>query len=705
MFSTIRTRSARSWMRASAASFYTFVVACVAPSLGASPLGAQSTTDSARSASADSARRIERVVVNAIRASDMAPIAQKTINRAAITQRQFGQEVPMLLQGASPSLTADTENGTNWGYSHLRLRGIDQTRINITIDGIPLNDPEDQVLYFANFADLMSNVQSVQVQRGVGTSTAGTASYAGSVNFETMPIAQRASSADLQVQLGSMNAQRVSAGFGTGLLANGFAMYGRVSALRTDGYRNHSGVQGRTAFLGAGWFGSRDIIKLTSLVGLLADTLSYTGATSAQLQQNRRFNPLAADELDQFGQQMVALAYTRVVSTATSINTTVYRNSASGNYDYFELPDRYRFNLAHTWYGLTSVVTHERERLQLNAGVNANVYQRAHRGYLKPDVTLYDNTGHKDDANVFAKASYSAGRARWFVDLQARQAQFRYVPDKNAGIAERSINWTFFNPKVGVTMQIANGVSAFASFGTSTREPARSDLFAGDDDLNADNVAAYGDFTRVKPETVRDAELGLNVLKKTYELHANLYNMAFRNNIERIGAPTASGAILRRNVGSSYRRGLEVDVAWRGVSRMVLSANAAWSMNRIKQFTDSSRGTPVLRLNVEPLLTPRFVTTQRAEFAVTRYFALSTEARYQSRAFLDNTSTGDRVLPDFCTIDATARFSVARYALVIRGANLGDTQKFGSGSVSSSGKVRYFVLPTRGVFVNAEVTF
>ena len=131
----------------------------------------------------------------------------------------------MLLQGASPSLTADTETGTNWGYSHLRLRGIDQTRINITIDGVPLNDPEDQVLYFANFADLMSNVQSVQVQRGVGTSTAGTASYAGSVNFETMPIAQPAPSGDLQVQLGSFGAQRVSAGFGSAKL------YGAIQAL------------------------------------------------------------------------------------------------------------------------------------------------------------------------------------------------------------------------------------------------------------------------------------------------------------------------------------------------------------------------------------------------------------------------------------------------------------------------------------------
>ena len=210
-----------------------------------------------RDSTGDSTRThaLESVTVRAIRAADAAPIAHKTINRQTIERRHFGQDVPLLLQGASPSLTAHTETGTNWGYSYLRLRGLDQTRINITIDGVPLNDMEDQVLYFANFADLMSNVRTVQVQRGVGTSSAGTASYAGSINFETMPIAQRESQGDLQLQAGSYGAQRVSGSFNTGLMPSGFAVYGRAGALRTNGYRDHSGVEGRSAFLGAGWFG------------------------------------------------------------------------------------------------------------------------------------------------------------------------------------------------------------------------------------------------------------------------------------------------------------------------------------------------------------------------------------------------------------------------------------------------------------------
>ncbi len=677
-------------------------LSCIAPSLLTVRADAQvAKTDT--TTRPDSARRIESVLVRAIRGGDAAPISQKTVDRATIARRQFGQDVPLLLQGATPSLIAHTETGTNWGYSYLRLRGMDQTRINITIDGVPLNDPEDEVLYFANFADLMSNVQSVQVQRGVGTSTAGTASYAGSINFETMPVAQRNAGGDLQLQAGSFGAQRVSASFHSGLLDSRFAVYGRAGALRTNGYRRQSGVEGRSAFVGAGWFGDRDIVKLSALAGLLSDTLSYVGATLEELAQDRRFNPLNPDEHDKFNQQMIALAYTHLFDARTSVNTTLYRNSAGGNYDYFYLPDRYRYNLQHWWYGLTSAVNAERGDWQLNAGVNANTYERAHRAYLRPSTQLYDNAGHKDDASAFAKISLDAGRIRWFADLQGRWAHFRYIPDANAGIGERSKTWAFFNPKLGATYRVGNGVSAYASYGLTSREPARSDLFAGEDDLNSTNVGDYGDFSRVKPESVRDAEVGITWTRRDFDLSANVYSMDFRNDILRVGAPTASGSILRRNVGSSYRRGLELDATYRGLKRLVVGGNATISTNRIASFTDSSRGTPVVRKNVEPLLTPRFLSAQRAELLVTPNVTVALEGRYQSRAFLDNTSSADRVLPAYYLLDGSVRATFGRYALMVRGGNLGDTQKFGSGSVSGEGEVRYFVLPARAVFVTAEV--
>lgn len=699
-------RLARPARRASLPSAPRILAPLLLLAVGASAPAYGQGADSTR-ARADSARRIEHVLVTAIRASEQAPIAQKTIPAATIRQRQFGQDVPLLLVGASPSLSAHTETGTNWGYSYLRLRGMDQTRINITIDGIPLNDMEDQVLYFADLSDLMSSVQSVQVQRGVGTSSAGTASFAGSINFETMPVAQRSPGGSLQLQLGSFGAQRVSGAAHSGLAGPGgrFAIQGRAGVLRTNGYRDHSGVAGGSALIGAGWFGDRDIVKLTALAGILADTLAYVGATREELRANRRYNPLAPDERDRFGQQLLALAWTRIIDANTSLNTTVYRNSASGSYDYFDGGDRYRYNLDHHWYGVTSAVNRTSGALQLNAGLNANSYARAHRGYYEPSTTLYDNTGHKADVSAFLKAGYTVGRVRWFADLQGRHARFRYEPDIHAGIEERSIDWTFFNPKGGVTVQLSPSAHLFGSYGATTREPARSDLFAGDDDLNASNVADYGDFTRVKPESVRDLEIGITVSRPTWEMQANVYSMDFHDDIARIGAPTASGAVLRRNVGASYRRGLEVDGSWRGVPHLVLGGNAAWSTNRIREFTDSSRGTPVVRRNVSPLLTPRFLTTQRADVLVHPALTLSLEGRYQSQAFLDNTGSADRVLPSFYVLDAQFRFTRDRYALTVRGANLGDSQRFGSGSVSGSGTVRYFVLPARAIFATAEVSW
>ena len=201
---------------------------------------AQRPTDTTHVTRPDSARAagsLEGVIVRAVRANGTAPMAQTTIDSRTIQRRSFAQEVPLMLQGTTPSLTAHAESGTNWGYSYIRLRGIDQSRINITMDGVPLNDSEDQVLYFANFPDLSASIQSVQVQRGVGTSSAGTASFAGSVNFETTALATRERAGEAHLQLGSFGARRAMVSYSTGLLPSRFAANARFSAQQTNGYR------------------------------------------------------------------------------------------------------------------------------------------------------------------------------------------------------------------------------------------------------------------------------------------------------------------------------------------------------------------------------------------------------------------------------------------------------------------------------------
>src|SRR5437867_723578 len=269
----------------------------------------QASVDSAR-ARRDTAQTLEAVTVSAIRGGGReAPISSTTWGASDIESRAFGQDVPLLLQGV-PSLTSYSETANYWGYSYLRIRGVDQSRINFTIDGIPLNDPEDQVLYFTDFPDLTNSVSSIQVQRGVGTSAPGTASYGGSINFQTIPVASARRSGQLQLQGGSFGSARASAEYASGLTAGGLSFYGRASALQSAGFRNHSGMEGRSGFLSVARVGERDILKLTATAGLFADTLAYYGATEAELARDRRFNPLRPDEVDHFGEQVASLSYT-----------------------------------------------------------------------------------------------------------------------------------------------------------------------------------------------------------------------------------------------------------------------------------------------------------------------------------------------------------------------------------------------------------
>ncbi|HEY4131822.1 MAG TPA: TonB-dependent receptor, partial [Gemmatimonadaceae bacterium] len=472
---------------------------------------AQAAVDSARAIarrdSTKAAQKLERVTISAVRGSGSAPISQTTLDHADLKPRYFGQDVPLLLQGAAPALTSYAETGNYWGYSYIRLRGIDQSRINLTLDGIPLNDPEDQVLYFADFPDLTNSLASVQVQRGVGTTSNGNAAYAGSINMETIPLASTPRNGSLQLEGGSFGSKRVSADFASGLLPSRFAFYGRLSALETDGYRYHSGVEGRSAFFSGGYFGDKNILKFTALTGTMKDTMAYLAVPVSELDTNRRINPLTPQERDGFSERIAALSYTRLLTPSQSWSTTGYRISTAGDYDVrIDSATLDNLNLRFHWYGLMSTWTYQRDAFQLDLGANGSTYARDHSEFERPDLTnpVYLNTGHKQDASAFAKAAYTVGDATFFGDLQLRRAYWKYTPDINAGIGEESIAWTFLNPKAGVSYALNHSTTLYASYGKNSREPARNDMLAGFDNLDTSNVAFVGDLSRVKPETVHD---------------------------------------------------------------------------------------------------------------------------------------------------------------------------------------------------------
>ena len=682
---------------------YSLAFAALAPlALGAQSDSTRLVRDSAR------ARALEAVTISAIRARNEAPISARELSAAEIEQRSFGQDIPLLLQG-TPSLTSYSETGSYWGYSYMRLRGIDQSRINLSLDGIPLNDPEDQVLYFADFPDLANSISSIQVQRGVGTSAPGTASYGGSINFQTTPLAQSARMIEAQLQGGSFGSARGSLEYHSGLTPARFALSARVSALQSGGYRQTSGMEGRSAFLSAGYLGDRDIVKLTALAGLFSDTLAYVGASTAELSLDRRHNPLRPDEVDRFGEQVVALSYSRLLRERSTLATTLYRLSASGGYDVCisscdqPVGDLWNFNLDFAWYGGTVAWSLDAGPMRLSLGANANTYARDHHAYARPDLAmpLYFNTGHKDDASAFAKAAYDVGPVTLFADAQARHARFAYTPDVNAGIPGSAIAWAFINPKVGATVRTGRASEWYASFGLNHREPARSDMLAGFDNLDTSNVAFVGPLARVRPERASDFELGTRWRGAWWAVQANGFVMNFRNEILPVGRLTYIGTPLRTNVPSSWRRGLETDVTLMPRPWIELGLAATMMRGNIREFTDEESA--VTYRDVEPLLTPRFTAAQRLVLRPTGGITVSAFGQLSGRSQLDNTGSAVLRLPGYFIGNLAAEWTRGPYGLTLHVNNVTNTDRFAGGHVSF-GEARFYVLPPRNAFLLARVT-
>lgn len=672
----------------------------------------------ADSARARAAQRLESVQVTAVRGTAL-PISERTIQRAELQRGYTGQDTPILLQ-ASPGITAYSENGSASNYSYMRLRGIDQTRINITLDGIPLNEPEDQGLYFSNFPDFANSIASVQVQRGVGSSTHGVASYAGSVNFESVPVAGVARGGEVQLTRGDFNTSRASAVAQSGLTGSGFAGYARLSGQRTDGYRYNSGNRSQSAFASGGWFGARDAVKATLLAGISSNDQAYYASPLSVLQREPRDNPFgnrAVDEVtDRFHQDLVSLAWTHALAPSLTVATTAYGFDAGGWFDYpgdSGLADAYHYNLHSRWGGVISALQYTGASSSASVGVHVLGYSREHSLTQRPDLEtrFYDNTGHKGEQSVFAKGSVTRGRATLFGDAQLRLVQFRYDPSANAGITSTTVDWRFFNPKAGVRLQVTDGLSAYASAGLNGREPTRADMFAGADDVDSVSSPSLLPLTRVHPESVRDLETGITYRRSALQVQANLFLMQFRDEIAPIGEINAIGYVLRRNVPRSMRRGAEADLRWQVLPRVEVLGTASLTDARIDEYRDDATGA-VFR-NVTALLTPKFVSGQGLRTELASWLALDLDGRYTSRMMLTNTNDPRFVVPASWYADAGLTLRAGRHSVLFQVRNAFDRRVYTGGypgaAVGSSDPAAqepyYYTLAPRNVSVNARLTF
>lgn len=671
--------------------------------------------------------RAESVVVRAIRGDEDAPVTKSDLDEPALVSKAWGQELPVLLED-TPSVTQYSEGGGGQGYAYFTLRGLSQTRVNMTFDGVPLNEPEDSAVYTADFGNLALNLASVQIQRGVGTSTFGAAAFAGSMNFESLDAARTPGLA-LSLGAGSFGTARASANWDSGTFGDGWRLSLRPSWQTTDGFREHSGVKQDGLFFTAVRDFETSSLRISGFVGEERIQQAFDAADAETLATDLRNNPMSPNERDHFHEYLVTAQWTFALGDDASLSFQPYGVGAGGWYDLYT-DETTRVDLQHyglSWFfgGGIATFTQKFGAFGLTLGAHANDDRSTHTLDDGDGTRLYTNHGTKSEVSGFVKLLGDLGRWHPFLDAQVRHARFGY----EGSVGDTAIGWTFFNPKVGVRFDLSNRASAYLSVGRTEREPGRSDLLYG-----ADDAQTLPDLTAVKPESVWDVELGAEWRTKTLLLKGNLYDMEFRNEIAATGELSPIGNPLRRNVDRSYRRGVELEASWQALDVLRLTAAANASRDRISTWTqfydvydvngNDVGSTPRTYRDVAPVATPPFQATLGAETTALKGFTVGATGRYVAASWLDNTNTEGLEAPRTFQLDATLVVDLSRWVpagksrLKVQVNNVLDNRKLWpsgysylyatrdtAGLDTLAGTAYYYPLATRSAYVSLDLGF
>jgi iron complex outermembrane recepter protein len=664
---------------------------------------AQLATRDTTSADSTTARRLEATTVTAVRSTGASATARTTLDTTALRRHYVGQDMTRVLERA-PGVTAYSENGAGNNYSYIRLRGIDQTRINFTLDGIPLNEPEDQGLFFSNFPDFARSVRTAEVQRGVGTSSNGTASYAGAVSLESMALAGSARRAAASLTTGSFGTRLASVEYLTGESPSGLAGYARASVHTSDGYRHNSGNESVSAFASGAWIGSRDVVKAFALGGRSRMEMAYYAASEEELAADRRFNPLA--EKDDFSQGFAGISHSRAMSQAVSVSTTLYGSASDGWYDVARSNGTIqKRELTSRWAGALSNVHWRGDGWRLSAGAHASRYSRDHRRSVRPDVDqpLYENTGTKSDISAFARGDRGVGPLTFHADIQLRHAALRYEPDAAASLPPLSVAWSFMNPRLGASAQLMPATTVFLSWGRTGREPARRDVLGGSDNITrADYEALGGSLAAVRPERVDDFEGGVRWSGRTARVDVTAFAMLFSNEIAPTGRISeTTGDPLRENIERSSRLGLEIEGAWEPARQVALHGDLSLMRARFEAYREPYSGETFR--NTVPMLTPAVTSSHGVTFRLPRTASVTVDGRYVGESPLTNTGEG-LMLPARYRVDAAVGIPFRQVSLAFGVRNLTDRLSYGSG-YSYDGARYFYVEPPRSFYLTLDLSY
>jgi iron complex outermembrane receptor protein len=569
----------------------------------------------------DSIRDIQEVVIQS-EAGRLQAVNFHNINPAKSIQN-VGKEPSFLLSESVPSVTAYSDTGGNNGYSYYRIRGIDQTRINVSMDGAPMNEPEDQGSYFSNYPDIFNSFDKIQIQKGVGLSKNGTASYGGNIQLFSPDLKEK----DLEfgANYGSYNSLRLYGKYTSGI-KNNMGIHVRLSEIYSDGYKYNSSNHGQSAFISGGIFKDKSIWKFNALMGNQRNQLAWLGVTQEQIDKDPRTNG-NRDEKDRFFQTFLQVFNQTKLSESSSLQSSIHYTHLNGNYDFnfnnfIGLPENgeiYNYAFNSNFLGFYTNFQNKFKNGKIVAGINGNVYSRNHTGSELSLGELYRNTGYKNDVSTFVQAEFKAGK--WFFsgDVQYRFADFRYKGD----LSMNELEWNFFNPKLGINYLINNESNVYFSLGRVGREPTRNDIFMGNDNLMLDenNQLALGTVTT---EYVTDYELGYRFNKEKIKLEFNVFYMDFKDEIVLNGNFGPNGLALTNKVDKSYRLGAEISFNYQMNEHWNLKNNSSFVYSRIKEEN----------ISFSPVLTPKFIVNQEVNYKL-NHLTVNVTSRFQDGSYMD----------------------------------------------------------------------
>lgn len=641
------------------------------------------------------------VIVRGSRAGARTPMAHTTIGSDELRERDMTRDMPYLL-ALTPSVVETSDAGTGIGYTSLRIRGTDASRINITLDGIPLNDSESQQVFWVDLPDLATSTGSIQVQRGVGTSTNGAGAFGASVNISTMtPPSEAGASADLAY--GSFNTSRLTAKAWTGMLADRFSMMVRASQISSDGFVEHSKADISSAMVSGIWSAPSDMIRFNVITGSQKTGISWWGVPAEVLPDNRRYNPAGEytdnngvtryyeDETDVYTQNHYHLFHTHLFPGRVSLNTGLHLTTGLGYYEEQKSdrdPEEYGISalmpyepavtetdmvqrkwLDNLFYGMVWSLLKQGSVAEWTLGGALNRYDGDHFGNILwmeypgniiPGHEWYRNNGLKDEASIYGKVNTAVSATlSAFIDLQIRQILYRFEgPDDDLRDLGGSHRFLFFNPKAGLFWSNGSGSEAFVSAAVAHREPTRADF----KDAAGDPAATPG------RERLTDLEGGYAFRNSTTAMGVNLYWMWYHDQLVPTGKISSTGYPIMTNVPESYRAGVELTGSYQPSQVVSVKANATISRSRIREFrnyyynynTDdwseeylySDLGT------VDIAYSPRVTGSAELELNPQKNLSLSLTGKYVGRQYFDNTMSRDRSLDPYFVSNLSAHYGV-----------------------------------------------